>query len=102
MKMEKWADYGISAVQYNSDRSRIIKVRVHQDNGDKIGTPTEWSRSDVVSSIEKGTTFVTILSNNNQWNKGADVHLVTINGVKCIRTDKNSRAADNLENLPEF
>ncbi len=33
--MDKWADYLISVVQYDSDHTRIIKVRVHEDKGNK-------------------------------------------------------------------
>jgi hypothetical protein len=101
--MEKWADYGISKVRYNDDHSHIEKVKVHRDNGDSIGSPEEWSRSSVVSAIGNGNTFVTILeSSDNKWTRGQDVHIVTINGIRYIRTDQNRKASDNLENLPEF
>ncbi len=101
--MTVWADYGISKVRYNSERTHIVKVMAHQDNGSSMGTGTEMTRSQVVAAIERGTTFVTILrASDGKWNKGQDVHTVTVNGVKYIRTDGNSRASDNLENLPEF
>jgi hypothetical protein len=101
--MEKWADYGISAVRYNQEESHIVKVKVHDDNGDSFGSPREWTRNEVVSSLERGKSFVTILrGNNDKWKRGQDVHIVTVNGIKYIRTDKNYRASDNLENLPEF
>lgn len=101
--MQKWADYGISKVRYNNEQTHIVKVRVHEDKGDTIGRAEEWSRSQVVSAIERGKTFVTILkSSDDKWSKGQDVHIVTINGVEYIRTDRNRKASDNLENLPEF
>ena len=101
--MEKWADYGISKVRYNAERTHITKVKVHEDKGDTIGSAAEWTRNQVVSAIEGGKSFVTILQgNDNKWKKGQDVHIITINGVKYIRTDQNRRASDNLENLPEF
>jgi len=101
--MTKWADYCISAVRYNEDETHIVKVKVHLDNSDTIGSSSEWTREKVVSAIEGGTTFVTIFKGNDgKWEKGQDVHVVKVNGKKYIRTDKNSRAADNLENLPEF
>ena len=100
--MAKWADYGISQVRYNQARTHIEKVKVHVDGGETIGAASEWSRSQVVSAIENGKTFVTILKGSEGWKKGQDVHLVTVNGTKYIRTDRNSRASDNLENLPEF
>jgi hypothetical protein len=100
--MAKWADYGISAVQYNREHTHIVKVRLQPDNGDSMGAVTEWSRSQVVTSLEAGRSFVTILQNGGQWKRGEDVRTVTINGSKYIRTDSNSRAADNLGSLPEF
>ena len=101
--MTKWTDYCISAVRYDEDETHIIKVKVHVDNGDTIGDSSEWKREKVVSEIEGGTTFVTIFKGaDGKWKKGQDVHIVKVNEKKYIRTDKNSRASDNLENLPEF
>ncbi len=101
--MEKWADYGISAVRYDRTGTRIELVRVREDKGDTFGPAEEWLRSQVVTALERGKSFVTILRGQDQkWQKGQVVHTVTVNGVKYIRTDQNSRAADNLENLPTF
>ncbi len=101
--MAKWADYGISSVRYNSERTHIIKVKVHEDKGDSIGNAQEWSRAQVVSAVERGQTFVTILHDaGDKWKKGQNVHIVTVNGVRYLRTDQNQKASDNLENLPEF
>jgi hypothetical protein len=99
----KWADYGISHVRCDSEKTHIVKVMVHEDNGETITRVGEWTRNQVVSAIEGGKTFVTILKgSNNNWNKGQPVRIIKVNGVKYIRTDENNKAADNLENLPEF
>ena len=101
--MAKWADYGISAVRYNNEKTHIAKVKVHEDRGDTVGVAVEWSRTRVASTIEEGESFVTILRNDSgKWRRGQDVHVVTVNGVKYIRTDQNWTASDNLENLPEY
>jgi len=101
--MAKWADYAISDVRYDDDHTHIVKVKVRKDKGDKFGPAEEWARKDVVSSIEGGTTFVTILKGSDGgWQKGQDVDIVTVKGVKYIRTDQNREESDNLENLPEF
>ena len=101
--MEKWADYGISSVRYNDRRTHIVKVKVCEDKRDKFGDAEEWSRNQVVSAMERGKTFVTIFKDaDDKWSRGQDVHIITVNGVKHIRTDQNRRASDNLENLPEF
>jgi len=97
------ADYGISKVRYNNERTHIVKVIVHQDNGTSMGSGSEMTRSQVVSAIDRGTAFVTILrTSDGKWKRGQDVHTVTVNGVRYIRTDSNSSASDNLESLPEF
>jgi hypothetical protein len=101
--MNKWANFGISEVRYEDRHTRIEKVKVHEVKGDSIGDAKEWSREWVVSAIGLGITFVTILKVSDvNWKKGQDVYIITVNAVKYIRTDKNRKASDNLENLPEF
>jgi hypothetical protein len=101
--MAKWADYGISHVRYDAQHTHIQKVRVRADQGEDFGDSHDWSRVSVVNSIERGNTFVTILRDSDgKYRRGQDVHVVTIDGVKYIRTDQNSTAADNLGSLPEF
>ena len=96
------ADYGISAVRYDSARAYIAKVRVHPYSVGQVGVGTEWARSDVVAAIERGKSFQTILGGGSSWRKGQDVQIIVVNGVKYLRTDKNSTPRDNLENLPEL
>lgn len=101
--MSKWADYGISAVKFNSAHTHIDKVCCHADSGESIGPPSDYARADVVSAIKKGTTFVTILKNSEgKWNKGQPVYIFKVNGIEYIKTVDNSKAIDNLDNLPEF
>ena len=101
--MNKWADYGISKVLYNDVHNHIVKVKVHEDQGDKMGPEEEWARTKVVSSIESGKTFVTIVKGSvGNWNRGEDVRIITVKGTKYIRTDQNSKESDNLGDLPEF
>jgi hypothetical protein len=101
--MSKWADYGISAVRFNASHTHIDKVRVHPDNGVTIGASTECSRTDIVAAIKKGTTYVTILKgSDDKWKKGQPVIIININGTDYIKTVDNGKAADNLDNLPEF
>lgn len=100
--MAKWADYCISAVRYNSTGAHIEKVEVRVDNGDTIGTPTEASKNDVVTSIESGKTFVTITKNGTSWNEGEDVRVINVNNNKYLRTDRDNTPADNLGSLPRF
>ena len=101
--MAKWADYCISEVSYNSEHTHIVKVSAREDKGDSLGSPSDWTRSQVVSALETNKTFITVTKGNDgKYIKGEDVRIITVNGVKYIRTDANSTAADNLGNLPEF
>jgi hypothetical protein len=100
--MDKWADFCISAVRYDADETHIERVKVHEDLGDKIGGGKDTEREIVVANIDNGKTYVTIRKKEGKWNKGEDVHIVTVKGKKYIRTDKNAVTKDNLENLPTY
>jgi hypothetical protein len=99
----KWADYLISKVRYDSDETEIIKVKSHEDKGDKVGSSFEETRDEVVENLNEGTSYCTIFKNDEgKWEKGEDVHPVTVEGETYIRTDRNQTAEDNLGNLPTF
>ena len=100
--MAKWANYVITAVRYNLEHTHIVSVKVRPDNGDSLGAESVWNRNQVVSAIESGYSFVTAFWQDGKWLKGADVHVIQVGWYKYIRTDRNLRAADNLESLPEF
>ena len=64
--MAKWADYLISAVQYNQGETHIDYVKEHIDKGDSVAAATVSARSTVVSRIKTGTTYVTVTMNSAQ------------------------------------
>ena len=96
--MSQEADYGISRVRYNDKKTYIVKVEVSELKGDLIQPKKEWTRSEVVSEIESGKSFITVINNT----KGRDVHIIIVKGEKFIRSDANQEASDNLGELPEF
>lgn len=101
--MAKWADYLISKVEFNAADTHIVKVEVYPDNGDKLGTKTEFIRQTVIALIDKGYTFSTIFKNSDgNWRQGARVITVTIEGVRYIKTRADNTKKDNLDNLPRF
>lgn len=91
------ADYYIIAVHYkNSDDTTFIEKVKAYDGSEKL-------RSTVVANIENGQTIMTaVKGSDGKYYKGATVNVVKIDGVKYIRTDKNSTKRDNLENLPTY
>lgn len=101
--MEKWADYGISAVKFNNGGTHIDGVRVHKDKGNAMGDAEVWSREQVILALENNYTFITILNyDKGIWDEGQEVSIVHVNGNKYIRTDKNKTPSDNLDNLPKL
>jgi hypothetical protein len=101
--MAKWADYGIYAVRFNALRTHIDRVRAMPDDGESFGSSVEMARTEVISAIKRGVTFVTIIKDTNgKWLLGSKVFIVTINGTEYIKTVNDDTAKDNLDNLPEF
>jgi hypothetical protein len=101
--MAKWADFLISAVRYNDEKTHIERVRVHEDKGDTVGAPVDSVRLTVVSNIKGGYSYMTILkANGNEWKKGEDVRVIRVGNEDFIRTDANETASDNLGDLLEY
>jgi hypothetical protein len=100
-KLSKWADYYISAVRCSIGSKHVGLLKVHQDTGGSIGPSELLLRNELIPSIEKGTTFVTIINTEENWFKESDVYIVEIDGLKFIRTDTQKIASDNI-NLPKF
>lgn len=100
--MNKWADYLISAVRYNTNHTHITHLKVHEDKGDKVGPGKPLFRLTVVERLKSGSTFATIFKDNSVWRKGQKVIVVKINGIDYVKTIDNGKEEDNLENLPEF
>ncbi|MCV0393500.1 MAG: DUF3892 domain-containing protein, partial [Nitrosopumilus sp.] len=98
--MDKWADYLISQVSYDSNHLISIAIR-HQDSekGITIGKPID--RLTIASDIKNGFTYITIYSGNNSWKKGNKIQTFSINGNPYLRIDGNKVNFDNLGDLPE-
>jgi len=95
------ADFCITAVRYNQDRSHIEYVHVREEKAKTIGTNRTVARAFVADLIRLGkATFQTrTKGTDGTWKLGAQVHLID---DVYLTTDKNSTKRDNLENLPEF
>ncbi len=82
------------------ENGHIAKLRVHHAN--------QWTtktRKDVVSEIDKDKIVYHTWFKNPKTNKheaGPQIHVVWVNSVAYLRTDKNERAADNLGSLPDL
>ncbi len=99
--MEKWADFLISGVRYDKDRTWIQIVERRDDLGGEIGPPKEIARSLVVEDLEFGRSYRTIFSNEEgRWEPGPHLRLVLSGGSKLLRTDNRETERDNLGRLP--
>jgi hypothetical protein len=101
--MAKWADYLITKVRYNAQRTHIERFKVRADLDASVGPEEEWARGDVLRRIDLSSTFVTTPPGaDGKLAHGAKVEAVTIHGERFLRTDANRTKADNLGSLPEF
>jgi Protein of unknown function (DUF3892) len=98
----KWADYLITAVSFNASGTHIEAVEIRPDEGDKAGSASRASRAQVVTWLESGYMFCTATVSGGNWQKGAEVKIVTIEGTKYIKTKADGIKKDNLDNLPTF
>ncbi len=101
--MTKWADYCISHKRMNDADTHIVTVYRYKDDGESLSDGRSRTRAEIVKAIKKGVTYVTVTkTTDGKWSKGQPVNIVKINGVEYIKTTSNSKAADNLDNLPDF
>ena len=99
---EKWADYVITAVEYNSQHTHIIAVEVREDLGATLGGSLRLTRQNVVDLIRSGKRFVTATPQGEQFVRGEDVRVLKIGGIPYLRTDNNALEKDNLGKLREL
>lgn len=101
--MQKWADYLISGVKSEVGSNRIHHVEIHSDFGCLVCETKILSRAEVIESIKKGTSYVTVFKTAmGKWRRGEDVRVVTVNGEEYIRTDAKPVASDNFDDVPEL
>ncbi|RIZ35928.1 hypothetical protein AXX04_05210 [Pseudomonas aeruginosa] len=95
------ADFCITAVRYNKEKSHIEYVKVREEKAKTIGAPRTVARAFVADLIrlDKATFQTRVKTADDTWTRGADVHLID---DEYLTTDRNSIERDNLGNLPEF
>ena len=98
--MEKWADFVISQVSYDS-KHLISKAKRHKDSENGIGKGELVDRTTMTSDIMGGSIYITIYSRISTWKRGNKIRLFRIGGEQYLRTDKNKVNLDNLGDLPE-
>ena len=97
--MQKWADYLISEVSYDSDHLISVAIR-HKDSPDGVLSGVPVDRLTIASEIKNGITYITIYSGNESWKKGQNIQTFSIDGTPYLRIDGNRVKLDNLGDLP--
>ena len=93
--MDKWADYLISEVSYDSDH--LISVALcHQETEQGITKGKPIDRLTIASDIKNGFIYITIYSSKNSWKKGHQIHTFSIEGIPYLRIDRNKVKLDFL------
>jgi hypothetical protein len=68
-----------------------------------LAKPRSYRGKTVIADLRRGVSYVTVFKgDNDKWNKGQSVFIVTINGVEFIKTVEDKTTKDNLDELPEF
>ncbi len=98
--MNKWADYLISEVSYDSNHLISIATR-HQDTDKGITNGKPVDRLTVYSDIINGLSYITIYSGKDTWKKGHKIQTFSIEGNPYLRIDGNKVKLDHLGDLPE-
>ena len=98
--MDKWADYFISEVSYDSDHLISVAIR-HQDSNKGITKGEPVDRLTIYSDIINGLFYITIYSGKESWKKGHKIHTFSIEGNPYFRIDENKVKLDHLGDLPE-
>ena len=98
--MDKWADYVISQVRYDSDHL-ISQAKRHKDTDIGIDKGKIVDRLTIIYDIQNGLTYITVYSGISSWKKGNKINTFRIKGQPYLRIDQNKVKLDNLGDIPE-
>jgi hypothetical protein len=101
--MPKWADYLISAVRFEQTGTTkyISYLKVHVDRGEEITSSELWTKEAVISALDNGKTFRTIILGNNGWQPGKDVCKIWISNSYHLQIQPE-KEFDNTDSMPTF
>ena len=99
--------YGISAVRYEKDGTRILNVEAHRlSQDDKLSGRGIYPRAAVIQAIvEKRLLLVTLpTAFDGKYTVGSPIVVVDVDGQKFLKmADESSQvAADELDRLPKW
>jgi hypothetical protein len=101
------ADYAITKVRWDKDRSRLITYEVwtYDRNTDKFASTAQYLNVAQIIALMNGAwrikIFYTLPFRNGKYFWGARVVPGQYLGSPYLTTDPNNKLEDNLESLPE-
>ncbi|WP_179370584.1 DUF5679 domain-containing protein [Nitrosopumilus ureiphilus] len=99
--MDRWADYLISEVSYDSEHLITVALR-HQETEQGITKGKPIDRLTIASDIKNGLIYITIYSGKNSWKKGHKIQAFSIEGTPYLRIDGNRVKLDYLGDIQEL
>jgi hypothetical protein len=99
--MDKWADYLISRVSYDSDHLISVAIR-HKETEQGITEGKPIDRLTIASDIKNGLLYITIYNGKNSWKKGHKIQTFSISGTPYLRIDGNKVKLDYLGDIQEL
>lgn len=97
--MDKWADFLISQVNYDSNHLISTAIR-HEDTPQGITRGMSIDRMTIASDIKNELRYITIYHGKDSWTKGQKIHAFSIGGNPYLRIDGNKVNSDYLGDIP--
>jgi hypothetical protein len=95
--------YAISAVRYDLDRSRVIRVQIHTIHDGQLGEPMELTRQQLLTTAKLGAQFVRVREDDpGRSFRPVPVQFVRLGGEVYVRCDANPWPLDDLIGIPEY
>jgi hypothetical protein len=102
--MFKKVDYIISSVRFDENHKQITHVKGIVNNRTKPPPDEQiWSKSEVIKLITSGKKFAAkIYHKGSNSYEGQKIQIVSINGIKYLKTSMNYRKKDCIGDVPRF
>lgn len=104
MERRRWANFLISMVKYDHQKTLIEEVEVQEDLGYGISQTNDFIiRQKLIENIEKKLTYMTIIfDKKGMWRMGQKVEIKEVNSQKFLKTTNDDTPKDDLGELREY
>lgn len=93
----------ISAVRYDLDRSRVIRVQIQTVHDGRLAEPVELTREQLFTTAKLGAQFVKVREDRQGRSfRPVPLQFVRLGGQVYVRCDANPWPLDDLMGIPEY